>query len=292
MWGLKKFDTLAEFFKQGSALGFTRFELNHGVNSEMLKGLNGYKIASVHEPCPADISIGELKKRNWLISAPDEDDRREGVKAVLRSVDLAQQLGAPIIIVHPGKIDVDAELDSQLRDLFRQGKRESSEYARLKNQLIAARAAQAPINMDSIRRSLIEIAEYAGARDIQLGLENRYHYFEVPLPDELEELLALGLAGVGFWYDVGHAETLEQMGFFKHEEWLRRFGTRIIGAHLHDVVGIDDHHAAGLGQVDWDMVARHFPVKAYRTCEFQNFNSPEQVAAGVQWLIDKGLITR
>jgi sugar phosphate isomerase/epimerase len=220
MWGINKFETLTEFFKQGSLLGFTHFELNHAVNSEMLKGLNGYRIASVHEPCPADISVGELKQRNWLISAPDEEARREGVNAVLRSIDLAQQLGARVIIVHPGKIDVDTALDTQLRELFRQGKRESSEYAQTKDRLVAARTAQAPINLRSIRRSLVEIAEYAGVRGIQLGLENRYHYFEVPLPDELDELLGLGLPNVGFWYDVRHAETLDQMGLYKHEEWL------------------------------------------------------------------------
>jgi sugar phosphate isomerase/epimerase len=60
--------------------------------------------------------------------------------------------------------------------------------------------------------------------------------------------------------------------------------------HLHDVVGIDDHRAAGTGNVNWDLVARYLPAGAMRTCEFQNNNSPEQVAAGVKWLIEKGCV--
>jgi sugar phosphate isomerase/epimerase len=61
----------------------------------------------------------------------------------------------------------------------------------------------------------------------------------------------------------------------------------MLGVHLHDVVGLKDHLAAGLGQVDWDMVARYVPASALRTCEFQSFNSPQEVAAGLKWLVDR-----
>ena len=81
---------------------------------------------------------------------------------------------------------------------------------------------------------------------------------------------------------------LQHLGFGSHEEWLRRFAERIIGVHLHDVVGLSDHMAAGLGQIDWNMVASYLPAGSLRTCEFQSFNSPEQVAAGLKWLIAKG----
>lgn len=291
MWGIKKFDTLAEFFQQGNALGFTQFELNHAVNSAMLNGMNGYRVVSVHEPCPADVSVSELKKRDWLVSATNEANRREGVNAIKRSIDLAQKFGASLVIVHPGKVDMDTTLDYKMRDMFRQGQANMPEFTQIRRQLAMMRATQAPLNMSAVRHSIIELAEYAGERNINLGLENRYHYFEIPLPDELDNLLNLGFKNVGFWYDVGHAETLDQLGFFPHEEWLRRFSTRIIGVHLHDVLGIDDHQAAGAGQIDWDMVARYVPAGAHRTCEFQNFNSPDQVRAGVQWLVEKGLIT-
>lgn len=290
MWGVNRFDTLREFFEAGSALGFTRFELNHAIDSKMLQNVNGYRIVSVHEPCPADISVAELKKRNWLISAPNQRDRREGVNAIKRSIDLAQQLGARAVIVHPGRIDIDPAMDNKLRELYRQGKQNTPEYTRLRDQFVAARAAQARINFSAARYSVIELAEYAGECGIQLGLENRYHYFEIPLPDELDDLLCLGFPNVGFWYDVGHAEALAQLGFIQHEEWLRRFASRIIGVHLHDIVGIDDHRAAGEGQINWEMIARYLPAAALRTCEFQNDNSPQQVVAGVKWLIEKGCL--
>lgn len=294
MWGIKKFPNLKDFFDAGQLLGFTRFELNHAVDSEMLRGLNlnSHRITSVHEPCPADVSVSQLKERDWLISATVEENRKNGVAAIMRSIDLAHEIGASAIIVHPGRVEIETTLDDEMRKLYRAGKANSPEYAELREQEVAARAARAGANFDAVRRSLIELAEYAAPLKIQLGLENRYHYHEIPLPDELEQLLNLGYDDViGFWYDVGHAETLDRLGFIPHEDWLRRFATRIIGVHLHDVQGIDDHQAAGNGGVNWNMVARYLPADALRTCEFQNFNSPQQVADGVKWLVEKGCVS-
>jgi len=210
------------------------------------------------------------------------------VLAVRRSIDLARELGAQVVIVHPGQIDIDPAQDAAPRALYDAGKADTPEYAEATERLVRARAAQAGANLQAVCRSMIELAEYAAKAGIRLGLENRYHYFEIPLPDELDILLDLGYEEViGYWHDVGHAQTLQHLGFGTHEEWLRRFGPRIIGVHLHDIVGLEDHSAAGLGQIDWDMVARHLPSTALRTCEFRPRNSPLQVADGARWLIEK-----
>ena len=291
MWAIGQFPSLADFFTAGKELGFDRFELNHGIDSSMLKGLrlDGI-ITSVHEPCPADVSLAELKRRNWLVSARDEEERRQGVRAIERSIDLAQALGVQAVIVHPGKVDIDPKLEWVLLDLYRAGRAGQPEYAEASKRLVGARAEQAAGNMAPVRRSLLELAEYAGRKEVRLGLENRFHYHEIPLPDELDELLGLGPGDVvGYWHDVGHAQVLEHLGFGTHEEWLQRFFGRMVGVHLHDVVGVNDHLAAGLGHVDWEMVARYLPAGTLRTCEFQTTNSRQQVADGLAWLIDRGV---
>ena len=292
MWAIGQFQSLAGFFTAAKALGFTRVELNHAVNSAMLDGLNlnGQRITSIHEPCPADPSASVLKARNWLISAPDEEDRQRGVAAVRRSVDLAHKLGVPVVIVHAGRVDVDQELEMAMVDLYKQGQADRPVYAQAKERLAAARAAQAEINMRSVRRSLAELAAYAGRAGVRLGLENRYHYLDIPLLDEMGVLLEAGDGRIDFWYDVGHAETLDRLGFGPHEEWLRRYASRMMGVHLHDVRGLRDHYAAGLGEIDWDMVAAYLPAAALRTCEFRNDTTPEQAAAAIKFLAGKGCI--
>jgi sugar phosphate isomerase/epimerase len=73
-------------------------------------------------------------------------------------------------------------------------------------------------------------------------------------------------------------------------EWLERFATRIIGTHLHDVVSTNDHYAAGLGNANFDLAAAQLPHHAFRTCEFQNFNSLEQVKTGLEFLVKHNCI--
>jgi hypothetical protein len=59
---------------------------------------------------------------------------------------------------------------------------------------------------------LIELPEYAGLLGVRLGLENRDHYCEVPLPDELDDLLDLGYDEVlVYCHDVVHAQKLEHL---------------------------------------------------------------------------------
>jgi sugar phosphate isomerase/epimerase len=291
MWAVGRYTDLAAFIEASRALGFRRIELNHAVDSNMLATLpRDAKITAVHEPCPADISGAELDRRNWLISALDEEDRRRAVLATRRSIDLASDLRLPVVIVHPGRVDVDPALEGSLVDLYRAGKAGGPEYRKIKTQLISARAAQAGPNLASVRRSLVELAGYAAQRQVRLALENRFHYREIPLPDELEGLLDLGFGQtVGYWHDIGHAQVLQHLGFDPHEEWLRRFADRMLGVHLHDVVGVVDHLASGSGEVDWGMVRGYLPPGILRTCEFQPSNSPQEVAARRQWLVDNGL---
>ena len=304
MWGIPRFPTLAGFFAAATALGFDRFELNHAVDSPLLDAvdLNDICITSVHEPCPSDVSTAALKRSKWFISSLDEDRRRHGVHAVKRSIELAARLGVKAVIVHPGEVEGLENLDNTQRHLFRQGQVGQPEYEAVRVRLIQERAARAPEHMRSVRRSLLELAEYAWLLGVRLGLENRYHYYSIPQLDELEELLTMGLGDtVAYWHDVGHAQVLQDLGFAQHEEWLRRFSSRIVGVHLHDLVGILDHQAAGRGRyctppggrgtMDWGLVARYIPAAALRTCEFQPDNTPAQVAAGLRVLVDQGIVS-
>ena len=44
-------------------MGFAHIELNHQIDSTMLAGieLDHFHFSSIHEPCPADISVDTLK---------------------------------------------------------------------------------------------------------------------------------------------------------------------------------------------------------------------------------------
>jgi len=71
---------------------------------------------------------------------------------------------------------------------------------------------------------------------------------------------------------------------------LRRFAGRMVEVHVHDIAGLRDHLALGLGQVDWDMVSRYLPAGAVRTCECQSFNSAHDLVARLKLLAEKGCV--
>jgi sugar phosphate isomerase/epimerase len=285
MWGVKRYPTLGPFFTEAEAVGFTCFELNHGVDSSMLEGMKGRKIQSIHEPCPADISTAVLKQNDWLVSSLDEINRRKGVVSIKRSIDLAVATGATAVVIHPGKVNSELDTEDRMRELYEAGLRNSGEYKALLEANIEARAQAVPANLAQTVKSLEELAFYAQENGITLGLENRYHYHEIPSPAELSILLRIAPPGViGFWYDAGHAETMSRMGFFPHEEWLDVHSSRIVGAHLHDVDKLEDHRIPGEGTLPWSDILGRIPTTALRTCEFRNFYSPVEIGKGRRFL--------
>jgi HAD superfamily hydrolase (TIGR01549 family) len=293
MWGMKKFAVFGDFLLAAPRLGFARIELNHQVSPGMLAGvdLNCCRFSSIHEPCPAVIAADVLKKQDLLISSPDEECRREGVNSIKRSIDLAKELGSGTVVVHCGQLQGDWTSEQEIRSLFESGQAGSQEYQELKSRFVDLRASRVGPYLEAVKKSLVELLDYAGRFNIRLGIENRYHYFDIPTPDEMGGILELaGPDRIGFLYDVGHAQTQDRLGFYPHEAWLERFAGRMIGAHIHDVIGIRDHRAPGLGEVDFRRVAGYLPRDAFRTIEVMSFNTPEQIKAGLNTLVDTGCI--
>jgi sugar phosphate isomerase/epimerase len=116
---------------------------------------------------------------------------------------------------------------------------------------------------------------------------------DIPSPDEMGTLLNLaGPDYLGTQFDIGHAQTLDVMGFYPFMEWIHRFAGRILGLHLHDVRGVIDHFAPGLGEVDYRQFVKYIPDDAQRTLEVHGINTLEDLSAGLDMLGEIGLIHR
>jgi HAD superfamily hydrolase (TIGR01549 family) len=293
MWGMGNFHALSDFIEASRRIGFRNVELNHQVDSKMLNEITrgGLNFSSIHEPCPADISASEYKKRDWLISSTNETYRSEGVRSIKRSIDLASELDAKYIVVHAGNVHQDQSTEDQMRRMIDESESDSKEFEKLKSTLEKRRRELAPPRFKALKKSLQELLDYADRFGITLGLENRSHYMEMPVPDELSQLLTLGTSTqIGFIYDIGHAKALSLLGFFPHDEWLRRFANRIIGTHMHDVIGFQDHKIPGQGEVDFNKIGKYLPINAIRTLEFQGPYTQDKVIASLCYLKKNGCI--
>jgi sugar phosphate isomerase/epimerase len=293
MWAIKNFPNLNIFFDVAGKLGFEKVELNHQVDSSMLKNIDfdHHQFSSVHEPCPADIPTKELVKNDWLISSTDKDSRKRGVASIKKSIRLANELNAPVVVVHCGNVSADQKLERELRDIFPRSDADKERYQALKLLNQQARDGLAQPRLNAVKESLKELVDFASSLEIKLGLENRYHFMDIPSIDEMDQLLSLADDKfIGFVYDVGHAQALDRLGFFPHEEWLSRFSGRMIGAHLHDVKGLTDHLAPGLGEIDFGKCSAYLHPEAFRTCELLPGNTLAQVMQGISILIEAGCV--
>jgi sugar phosphate isomerase/epimerase len=237
--------------------------------------------------------MNELKEKDWLISSLDETNRIKGVEVTLRTIDLAVKLGSSSVIVHPGQINGDRSMDKRLRAMYDKGLSGSQEYEDLKSAMIADRKGRAAPYLEAVIKSLYEIIDYAKSVKMSIGLENRYRYYDIPVLDEMGFLLDLCQEPwYGFQYDMGHAQTLSALGLDDHEEWLKKYGQRIVAIHMHDVIGITDHQAPGFGDIDFSMVAKYIPEFAYRTLEVGPQATQQDLINGMELLVDKGIVKK
>jgi len=297
MWMQKRHQSLGEFFDATRDLGFDNFELSYHVSEELVQAarLPAGGIQAVHVPCPTSPHT-----RGAQLSSLDKDERSRAVEAATVSIRLAEQVGALAVVVHAGRVLVNPMLETELRALYDQGQKESDEYGDLEAELTQERARNADRFLDATCWSLERLANVADAAGVKLGLENRVHYYEIPLPDELDLLLNEFAGPIAFWFDTGHAYVLEELGFVSHNEWLDGFADQLVGADLHDVrvvherpdpsdhlvlgTGLQDHVVPSTGVVDFAEVLRRTPDRAIFTCEFDWYHSPDEIKAGLAYL--------
>lgn len=293
MWAKDRFGHMAGFASRAQELGFTHIEANHWISARMLAELieTPVPVSSIHSPCPAALSSAGIPASKLSLSSLDDSERTEAVSFAERTIGLASDLKARAVVLHMGEVPVDLSLEEQLRRLYSRSFGQHADEKRIRDELVRQRMSRAPRYLDAARKSLQELAEYGQSKGIMLGIETRFHYHEIPGMDEAAELLeAVPQSAVGYWHDVGHAEVQERLGFSVHAEWFSRFKHRMIGIHLHDVLGLADHHVPGKGDINWEMIAMNLPAGAVRVCEIGEWNDEQGVEGAVDFLERAGIL--
>lgn len=295
MWWNQDTQTANEFFTSGRALGFARFELNHQIPPEAMQHIdtNRFSIGSLHDPCPAHTHARVLEQTDIQITSLDENRRRQGVDVVKGTIDEACRMGCRLVVIHPGRIICDHSMDDQLRAMYRAGSKGTPDYEELRQKTIADRASRSTPHLEKCLESLREIIAFASGTGLMLGLENRFHFYELPVFDEMQAMLnEFRQPWVGWQFDIGHLQVHDQLGLLNMKDWLHQFNQRIVGLHLHDVIGIKDHQVPGTGEVDFAMIAKYLPTDCYHTLEVDKVHNREAVDRGIRYLEKSGCIKR
>ena len=220
----------------------------------------------------------------FLLSHPDPQERNQAIEWTSRSIEHAHNLGARVVVLHCGYVDMRPDLD-KLFHYHTTGQINSPEARAFIHKKLAEREQLKPKHMESLLYSLDCLGRVADKKGILLGLENRYHYHELPGIKELEVLLqTFEGAPIGYWHDTGHAHANETLTLLPPHALLDKFSHRLIGIHLHDANGLDDHLAPGKGEIEFDRLKPYIKSDTILVMELKPATPDREVAEGIRFL--------
>lgn len=291
----ERFADGAVFARYAAHSGYDAIEISHSTREDLLRQIIDCRtlpITSIHQPAPwVQHSDGRGNSKCNLAST-DRIERVCALDYAKQSVNWAKRVGATRVIVHLGSVTEEAMFQEEydMRRMFDSGRANEPRFAELREAAIARRRGLAEPYLAAARESLLELVRFAEPFGIAIGIENRYHYHEIPHPEEYDILLE-GLTNeqAGYWHDTGHAEVQHRLGFIDRQAWLDRLKDRCIGAHLHDVLGIGDHRSPGDGDVDWGYITAGLQHLPGYTLEINQHQPDELVRKAPAFLASVGL---
>ena len=240
------------------SLGFEYAELSHGIRISLLPGIidavdaGVIKISTLHNFCPLPMGIDRPAPNVFQFSAENQRERDNAYRHSLVTLDTAARLGAKLVVLHMGSIDMKDYTD-KLVDLISEGKKETPKYEKLCEEASLKREEKKEAYVARAHEMLSRLVPEARKLGLKLGVENREALEEIPLESDLGFFFKeFSDPTVCYWHDTGHAQIKENLGFIHHVLHLESFADRLAGFHIHDVEFPGrDHRAPGTGCVNF-----------------------------------------
>jgi len=288
-WNSHRHTAGDEMLREIVDLGFERVELGHGIRISLIPGIQKMfdageiKFSSLHNFCPLPVEVLAASPDCYQFSSAHGKERERAVRQTFQTIDFAQRLGAPFVVMHLGEVPMRPVTDS-LIELAKNGKLLSREFVRRKIRAVQKREAAAAPYLERAKDCLRRIVDYAAAKNVKLGVEGRRGYEEIPSERELPALLdEINSPQLGYWHDFGHIQIKENLAFLDHAEWLRKIAPRTFGCHVQDCIWpAQDHQPPFAGDVDLEKLVPLLP----RDCVFVWEMSPRKTAEEIQRSIE------
>lgn len=277
-------------------LGFNKIELNYKVTHDMAKEIlllverGIVNITSIHNVFPKSDNP-DFSPDSVFLAHPDPVKREEAINVTKKTVDMAYIFGAKAVVLHTSEIPMQVEYDDILKELYKQGKRNTAEYNRVKDEFISYRNSVSHKYLELTCESLEKICNYIEKKGypIILGIENRSKCHQIPNFYEAQILIErLKHFPVYFWYDIGHAIIQDALGLLDNPNGVYKIIDRLFGVHIHDVVNFRDHccpYASGEDKYDeYIEIIRKTPTKVF---EIGSFETKESIIKSADLLYRK-----
>jgi sugar phosphate isomerase/epimerase len=285
-WWHQKEGSGDEIIRDILALGLQGIELEYRISQALYQQMKPHlnrevKVLSMHNffPKPEDREGGgDL----FLLSATEEEERKRAVRYTIRTMDHAEELGAGVVILHLGRVEMPESCPS-VQDSNNGDHINISHLRTIHGEQRRARERAHKKHLDAVLLSLEKLNREAEKRGLFLGIENRYYFHEIPDLRETGIILRSFQGGqVRYWHDIGHAHVQEKMGLAAQKEFLQAYGDMLIGVHIHDAKGLDDHLAPGQGEVNYEELWPLLKSSPIRVLEVHSKVDRRDLMGGIQ----------
>jgi len=291
-WQSGKSTSAEEMLAALKKLEINAIELSYRISEEQYQQMkaplvrSGLAVVSIHNyfPIPSARSNSKGSGDLFLLSSPDNEERQNAIRYTTRSIEHAGEVGAEAVVLHCGLVEMNHEMQVLYRyvNSNKLGSEEAQLFIRSK---LRERDRRKSKHMDSLLASLDRLVAVAEKQDVLLGLENRYHYHELPGPDEFKVIFnTFEGTPIGYWHDTGHAHTNETLGLIPRQSLLQSYSDRLIGVHLHDAVGLDDHIPPGSGEIDFSALKPFLKSDTIKVIELKPDIPVPEVIEGIRFI--------
>ena len=269
-------------------LGFEYAELSHGTRVALLPGIleaveaKEIKISTLHNFCPLPMGVNHSAPNLYQFTADRERERELAERYTIKTLEFAERVRAPLVVLHSGRIDMKQYTD-KLIDMVDGGGRSGTRYQKLAAEALKKAEAKKERYFDRTKAMLKKLAGEAEKRGLKLGVENRQALEELPLDSDFLFLFReVDSPALRYWHDTGHAQIKENLGYINHQIQLESLRDWLAGFHIHDVQGAGkDHCAPGTGQVNFGALRPVVKPEHIKVFEFSPSLKVDEVQAGV-----------
>src|SRR6202158_2097039 len=125
-------------------LGFDLIELGHGTRLSLMPGIQKMfdsgqvRFTSLHNFCPLPVEVMVASPDCYQLSAVFPEEREGAVRQTFQTIDFAERLGAPFVVLHLGEAPMQPITDSLIA-LAKKGELLSRKYVRRKIRAVKTR---------------------------------------------------------------------------------------------------------------------------------------------------------
>ena len=255
-----------------ATLGFKKVELSHGISINLVPGIiqavedGVVGVSSVHNFCPLPFGMNSPMPNIFKPTSSSQREISLWKRYTEETIKFSQRIGSNKVVLHSGSawfffqsplfklmnwLEKNDIKESELKD--------NQAFIKVRDKLMSRIERASRRRYEILKESFQSIEAFARNHSVELGVENREGFTELPLDADHSEFIKSfdQDSPISYWHDTGHAEIKALYGLLDHEQRLEDMKSHTIGYHLHDVSDSgDDHQEIGTGIIDFSMISR------------------------------------